>query len=139
MLLPGRCIESSTRVLFPITLWSITHEGVINRHVWFCHTKQADLVWMQVCLSCVRYCYAGVIELLCLAGCIGDPSILYNADEANAYVYCRRQHRAYRLFCTTRTRRTLTSIADDNTGLTVFPIIRQQNHTAHACHLAHTE
>ncbi len=38
---------------------------------------------MQVSLFCVWYCYAGVIELLCLAGCIGDPSILHNPHEAH--------------------------------------------------------
>ena len=65
-----------------LTLRSVTPEGVINRNVWSA-TKRADLLFEQVCPFCVRYCYAGVIELLCLAGRIGDPSILHNADEAH--------------------------------------------------------
>ncbi len=37
---------------------------------------------MQVSPFCVWYCYAGG-DLLCLAGCIGDPSILHNPHEAH--------------------------------------------------------
>ncbi len=69
---------------------------------WFICVKLLPIIkifpWRQVCLFCVQYCYAGVIELLRLAGCIGDPSILHNVHKTNAYVYCRRQHRAYRQF-----------------------------------------